>query len=109
MDVPTTTPPPSYVVPAGAPAGPPQNVLSWVALGLGAGAVLFGALTSIAAIITGHIALSQIRAKGELGRAAALTGLILGYVFTALNMFALVGVVMLLMGVATIATSPGIW
>jgi protein-disulfide isomerase len=35
-------------------------------------------------IVTGHIALAQIRARGELGRGFALAGLIIGYVLTAL-------------------------
>jgi protein-disulfide isomerase len=35
-------------------------------------------------IVTGHIALAQIRARGELGRGFALAGLIIGYVHTAL-------------------------
>ncbi|TFD60799.1 DUF4190 domain-containing protein [Cryobacterium sp. Hh7] len=34
-------------------------------------------------IITGHIALGQIRARGEVGRGFALAGLIIGYVSTA--------------------------
>ncbi|SEM99927.1 DUF4190 domain-containing protein [Cryobacterium sp. TMT1-3] len=38
----------------------------------------------LVAIITGHIALAQIRARGELGRGFALAGLIIGYVATAL-------------------------
>ena len=37
----------------------------------------------LVAIITGHIALGQIRARGELGRGFALAGLIIGYVATA--------------------------
>ncbi len=37
----------------------------------------------LVAIITGHIALAQIRARGELGRGFALAGLIIGYVATA--------------------------
>lgn len=37
----------------------------------------------LVAIITGHIALGQIRARGELGRGFALAGLIIGYVGTA--------------------------
>ena len=35
---------------------------------------------SLAAIITGHIALAQIRARGEAGRGLAIAGLVLGYV-----------------------------
>jgi len=39
----------------------------------------------LAAIITGHIALSQIRRTGEQGEGLAKAGLILGYVFVALG------------------------
>jgi protein-disulfide isomerase len=39
-------------------------------------------LIGLVAIITGHIALAQIRARGELGRGFALAGLIIGYVAT---------------------------
>lgn len=35
---------------------------------------------SPAAVITGHIALSQIKRTGETGRGMALAGLIIGYV-----------------------------
>ena len=35
---------------------------------------------SLAAIITGHIALSQIKRTGEKGRGLAIAGLVLGYV-----------------------------
>ena len=34
---------------------------------------------SLAAVITGHIALAQIRARGEAGRGLAIAGLVLGY------------------------------
>ena len=37
----------------------------------------------LVAVITGHIALGQIRARGELGRGFALAGLIIGYVHIA--------------------------
>ncbi|WP_104192787.1 DUF4190 domain-containing protein [Cryobacterium sp. Y82] len=39
----------------------------------------------LVAIITGHIALGQIRARGELGRGFALAGLIIGYVRVAVT------------------------
>ena len=39
----------------------------------------------IAAIVTGHIAMSQIRRTGEQGGGLAKAGLILGYVFTSLG------------------------
>ena len=38
-----------------------------------------------AGVITGHIALAQIKKTGEAGRPAALAGLILGYVFVGLG------------------------
>ena len=40
-------------------------------------------IVGLVGIITGHIALGQIRARGELGRGFALAGLIIGYVSTA--------------------------
>ncbi|MBC7592320.1 MAG: thioredoxin domain-containing protein, partial [Salinibacterium sp.] len=39
----------------------------------------------LVAIITGHIALGQIRARGELGRGFALAGLIIGYFMVAVT------------------------
>ena len=67
-----------------APAAPRQNILAWVSFGLGLGGLFFGLLSSIAAIVTGHIARRQLRSSGEQGEGAALTGLISGYVITAL-------------------------
>jgi len=85
---------PAYGTPAGGPGygaapaawvppvAPPQNVLAWVAFGLGLGALFLGPISSIAAIVCGHIARAQIRRTGEQGAGAALTGLIFGYVLT---------------------------
>lgn len=64
------------------PVARPQNVLAWIAFGLGLGALLLGPLSSVAAIVCGHIARAQIRRTGEQGTGAALTGLISGYVLT---------------------------
>ncbi|TFD51681.1 DUF4190 domain-containing protein [Cryobacterium frigoriphilum] len=62
------------------PAGPDKyNVLSIVSL---VTAVLF---LQLVAIITGHIALSQIKKTGEKGRGLALAGLIVGYAGIALG------------------------
>jgi hypothetical protein len=68
------TPPPAYSA-AGA-VGPKTNTLAIVA-------IILGFLIPIGGIITGHIALSQIKKTGEAGRGLALTGTIVGYVFTA--------------------------
>jgi len=42
----------------------------------------FGA---VAGVITGHIALSQIKKTGEAGRPAAIAGVVLGYAFVGLG------------------------
>jgi hypothetical protein len=56
---------------------------------------------SLVAVITGHIALHQIKRTGEQGRALAITGLVLGY----LGLIA--GVVVFIIIVAAIAANPG--
>lgn len=71
------TPPPAaspYSAPV-APVGQKTNTLSIVAL-------ILGFLVPIGGIITGHIALGQIKKSGEAGHGMALTGTILGYVFS---------------------------
>ncbi|HEX6955635.1 MAG TPA: DUF4190 domain-containing protein [Agromyces sp.] len=76
---------PGYATPsAWGPAPAPQNVLAWVSFGLGLGGLMLGLLASIPAIVLGHIARRQLRERGEQGEAAALTGLITGYVISAL-------------------------
>ncbi|KQR53983.1 hypothetical protein ASF88_03845 [Leifsonia sp. Leaf336] len=57
---------------------PRTNVLAIVSL-------VSAFFVSIVAIITGHIALSQIKRTGENGRGLALAGLIIGYVSVALG------------------------
>jgi hypothetical protein len=78
---------PGYGQPyAASPYGPPQavpyyayppaprtNVLAIVSL-------VSAFFVSIAAVVTGHIALAQIRRTGEGGRGMALAGLIIGYI-----------------------------
>ncbi|PRB15544.1 hypothetical protein CQ042_08645 [Microbacterium sp. MYb62] len=77
----------------------PTSGLAVTALVCGiAGAVLFWALipvlASIAAVITGHLALGQIkRDPGVGGRGLAITGLILGYVVIAISAFTLVATI----------------
>lgn len=47
----------------------------------------FGA---VAGVITGHVALAQIKRSGEAGRPAALAGLIVGYAFVLLGIASVV-------------------
>jgi len=59
---------------AAAPAGGKVNVLGIVAL------VLSILWISIPAVVCGHIAMKQIKTRGESGRGFAIASLILGYI-----------------------------
>ena len=77
MTDPTFPPAPEptpYAAPVGAPAGGKTNTLAIVSLVLSIIGVHLGG------IITGHIALGQIKRTGESGRGLALAGTIIGYV-----------------------------
>ncbi|MFE5671157.1 DUF4190 domain-containing protein [Agromyces sp. NPDC056523] len=80
--------PPSYAAAPG--GGQKTNVLAIVSL-------VSAFFISLVAIITGHIALSQIKKTGEQGRGLAIAGLIIGYVglvvgiIVAIAWFALIG------------------
>ena len=77
MTDPTFPPAPEptpYAAPVGAPAGGKTNTLSIISLVLSIIGVHLGG------IITGHIALGQIKRTGESGRGLALAGTIIGYV-----------------------------
>jgi protein-disulfide isomerase len=56
----------------GGPVAPPTNTLAIVSL-------VTGFCCSIAAVITGHLALGQIRRTHQAGRGLAIAGLVLGY------------------------------
>ncbi len=98
------TTPPAYA-PYGAPVYPavpaprPTSGLAITSLICGiAGAVLVWAiipvLASIAAVITGHMALGQTRRDPAVGgRGMAITGLILGYAMIAIAAFTLIGII----------------
>lgn len=93
---PSAQPEQPYAQPyAGAPAygyqqqGPKTNTLAIVSLVASLSSLVLG-ITSIVGIITGHIALSQIKKTGENGRGLALGGLIAGYVLTALGLLAVI-------------------
>jgi len=59
----------------------------------------------VAAIVTGHIAMSQIRRTGEQGEGLAKAGLILGYVFTSLGVLFVIAYILFF--VVLIATQGG--
>ena len=100
-NAPQYAPPPGYPTP-GYPPSRPNSGLAVTSLVCGiAGLVLVWALipllASIAAVITGHLALTQIRRNPMLGgRGMAIAGLILGYAGVA---FLIIGI---LIGVASL-------
>lgn len=69
-----------YPYPYASAPQPGTNVLAIVSL-------VSAFFVSIVAIVTGHIALSQIKRTGEGGRGLALAGLIIGYVSVAVTVF----------------------
>lgn len=73
------THPPAQIWPAAAPAvSQKTNELALASMICGVLSFATG-ITAIAAIITGHMALSKINRTGEQGRGLAITGLLLGY------------------------------
>ena len=72
---------PAYGAPQYAPPRP-TNTLAIVTL-------VLALVAAPLAIITGHMALSQIQKTGEQGRALAITGLVIGYVTLAFLILAL--------------------
>jgi len=61
------------------------NTLAVTSFALGLGGVTLGA-TGVAAIVTGHWALKQVRRDGAEGKGLALAGLIMGYVSTGVTL-----------------------
>ena len=81
----TTTQFDASPVPSPMPATPPSNnVLAIVSL-------VTAFIAPLAAIVTGHLALRQLRSSGEHGLGLAKAGLILGYVFTSVQVLFLIG------------------
>lgn len=73
-----------YDLPAGKPTVRRTNQMAIVSICCAAGQLLAGPLTTIPAIVCGHIARSQIRRTGEEGGGLALAGLLIGYAGLAL-------------------------
>lgn len=88
-----------------APAAP-TNTLAVVSMIAGiAGIVILPIIASIAAIITGHMALSKLKTSGEQGRGMAMAGLIMGYVGVAFGV--LFVILMFALFLPWLASIPG--
>jgi uncharacterized protein DUF4190 len=103
---------PFPVPPAPPPAGPaapgaaqpvyvtrPTNTLAIVSLVAGVACWIVAPFVgAIVAVVTGHMARSQIRRTGEGGDGLALAGLILGYIHLALVLLAVAAVILIVVG-----------
>ena len=89
QSAPTSTVP--VATPAAIAANRPNNTMAVVSLVTGLGSFIahlipfVGGLTlAVVAIVTGHMALGQIKRTGEPGRGFAIWGLVIGYVHVGL-------------------------
>jgi uncharacterized membrane protein len=80
-------------VPLRAPS--PTNGLAVASLACGLAQFAFGPLTTIPAIVLGHVARHQIKRTGEQGAGMALAGLLLGWAAVALGVIAILAVTLL--------------
>jgi hypothetical protein len=86
--------------PYGYPPAPPTNVFAIVSL-------VSAFFIAVVAIITGHIALSQIKKTGEQGRGLALAGLIIGYAEIGIAVLAFVVIGIIWIAAISTAVSTG--
>ncbi|WP_166877207.1 MULTISPECIES: DUF4190 domain-containing protein [unclassified Salinibacterium] len=84
MSMPPAAPPPYEYPQQQQPVGQKYNVLAIISLVTS----IIG--ISLAGIICGHIALSQIKRTGESGRGMAIAGTIIGYVGLVLSIIAVI-------------------
>jgi hypothetical protein len=71
------------------------NGLAIASLACGVSQVMFGPLTTIPAIVLGHMARHQIKRTGEDGAGLALAGLMLGWAAVVLGIIAIAGIAMI--------------
>ena len=94
--------------PAVVHVSPRTNALAIASLACGAAQPLTGMLTTIPAIVLGHMARSQIRRTGEAGAGLAAWGLILGWAGLVVTVIAVVAIVAAINHIAgQIGPGPG--
>jgi Domain of unknown function (DUF4190) len=115
----------AYEAPAAAPIAPPAyqqaayspvgygapvrrtNVLAIVSLILSCAGLIFWFLLPIGGVVTGHIALAQIKRTGESGHGMALAGVIVGYALIALSIIGILLYVLFFVFLIGAANSAG--
>ena len=92
------------------PASRPTNTLAVISLATGIGSwFLLPLIGGVIAVVTGHVAKSQIRRTGESGDSLATIGLVLGYLHLAVVLVVIVLVLLVIFGIlALVVTSNGI-
>lgn len=103
--------PPAYAQPQPAYAqqyaqptvAPPTNVLAVISMISSIVGVFFWGIFAVAGVIMGHIALSQIKKRGEGGRGMAVAGLIVGY--AAIGVWLLIAAFLLIVAFGFLATA----
>lgn len=98
-------PPYGYGAPGSAPAVKTNTLAITSLVSAIAAFVILPFIASIVAVITGHIALKQLRTSGEAGRGLALAGTIVGWVGIA---FGLLVIAIILFTLIIAATSAGL-
>lgn len=86
------------------PVAPPTNGMATASLVCGLIGFFACGVTSVLAVIFGHVSLSQIKRTGEGGHGMAVTGLILGYLVSAGWLIILI---LYILGAAMFAASSG--
>lgn len=86
--------------PPPAPRSTRTNALAVASLACGAGQFFTGGLTTIPAVVLGHIARHQIRRTGDQGAGLALAGLILGWAGLVVGLLMAIGIVAAAFGAA---------
>jgi hypothetical protein len=94
----------TWQLPGGGPglyavAAPRTNPLAIASLACGVGQLMVGPLSTIPAIVLGHVAHRQIRQTGEDGAGLATAGLVLGWIGAAFTALVLIGVILLAVAV----------
>jgi uncharacterized membrane protein len=91
-------------------ASRPMNTMAVISLATGIGSwFLLPFVGGVIAIVTGHVAKSQIRRTGEDGDTLATIGLVLGYLHLAVVLVVFAFLMLVLFGVfAFVVTSSGI-
>jgi hypothetical protein len=99
-----TQPYPSYgTYPYTQPAAR-TNVLAIISLVASCAGLIFG-IGAIAGVVTGHIAMSQIRRTGEGGRGLALAGVVVGYCLVGLWLLFVIAYIIFIVVIIGVANS----